>query len=89
MLSFPASPNPAKPTSNGTHRNSASQSGPAGSDAGLARLLLAQELGGESDARSLTAAAEALDAECVRSLNDTAQIPFTSVTEALELTRPT
>jgi Protein of unknown function (DUF4242) len=31
---------------------------------------------------------EALDAECVRSLNDTAQIPFTSVTEALELSPP-
>jgi hypothetical protein len=28
---------------------------------------------------------EARDAESVRSLNDTAQIPFTSVTEALEL----
>ena len=32
---------------------------------------------------------EARDAESVRSLNDTAQIPFTSVTEALELTPPT
>ncbi len=32
---------------------------------------------------------EARDAECVRSLNDTAQIPFTSVTEALELSPPT
>jgi len=31
---------------------------------------------------------EALDAECVRSLNDDAQIPFTSVTEALELSPP-
>ena len=31
---------------------------------------------------------EARDAECVRSLNNTAQIPFTSVTEALELTPP-
>ena len=31
---------------------------------------------------------EANDAECVRSLNDTAQIPFTSVTEALELSPP-
>ena len=32
---------------------------------------------------------EARDAECVRSLNDTAQIPFTSVSEALELAPPT
>jgi hypothetical protein len=32
---------------------------------------------------------EAPDAECVRSLNDAAQIPFTSVTEALELSPPT
>ena len=31
---------------------------------------------------------EALDAECVRNLNDDAQIPFTSVTEALELSPP-
>jgi hypothetical protein len=31
---------------------------------------------------------EAVDAESVRSLNDTAQIPFTSVTEALELSPP-
>ena len=31
---------------------------------------------------------EALDAECVRSLNDAAHIPFTSVTEALELYPP-
>jgi hypothetical protein len=31
---------------------------------------------------------EALDAECVRSLNEVAQIPFTSVSEALELSPP-
>ena len=31
---------------------------------------------------------EAVDAESVRSLNQTAQIPFTSVTEALELSPP-
>jgi hypothetical protein len=31
---------------------------------------------------------EALDAESVRSLNDTAQIPFTSISEALELNPP-
>ena len=31
---------------------------------------------------------EALDADCVRSLNDIAQVPFTSVTEALELSPP-
>jgi uncharacterized protein DUF4242 len=31
---------------------------------------------------------EALDAESVRSLNNTAQIPFTSVSEALELNPP-
>ena len=31
---------------------------------------------------------EARDAKCVRRLNDTAQIPFTSVTEALELCPP-
>ena len=31
---------------------------------------------------------EALDADCVRSLNDIAQVPFTSVTEALELSAP-
>ena len=31
---------------------------------------------------------EALDAESVRSLNDTAQIPFTSISEALELSPP-
>jgi hypothetical protein len=31
---------------------------------------------------------EAVDAESVRSLNDTAQIPFTSISEALELNPP-
>ena len=31
---------------------------------------------------------EARDAECVRSLNEVAQIPFTSVSEALELSPP-
>jgi hypothetical protein len=31
---------------------------------------------------------EALDADSVRSLNDAAQIPFTSVSEALELAPP-
>jgi hypothetical protein len=58
LLSFPPNPSPGKPTSNGTHRNSASQSAPSGSAARLARLLLAQELGGEPERRSLSAAAE-------------------------------
>jgi hypothetical protein len=31
---------------------------------------------------------EAVDAESVRCLNDTAQIPFTSISEALELNPP-